>query len=84
MRKWLADIRGERTQAEVAALCGISQNYYSYIETGEKRPAVDTAKKIASALGFDWTLFYEEGSIANLDKSMEGVKEQVNEQSTNL
>jgi len=64
MRTWLVDIRkaqGKSTYA-VAKICGISQSFYSSIENesrGEKLP-VPTAKKIAAALGFDWTKFYEE------------------------
>lgn len=72
MRNWLVNIRGERTQMEIANLCGISQNFYSCIETGERRPSVDTAKKIANALGVDWTLFYQdedEVKSAILDKT---------------
>lgn len=63
-RNWLIAIRKEKnmTQCEVAEVSGISNNYYSWIETGERgNPLpVDTAKKIAEALGFDWTLFYED------------------------
>ncbi len=59
MRQWLIDLRGRRTQEEVAKTCGISQNFYSCIERGERTPSVDTAKKIGSALDFDWTKFYE-------------------------
>lgn len=63
-RNWLIAIRKEKnmTQCEVAEVSGISNNYYSWIETGERgNPLpVDTAKKIAEALGFDWTLFYKE------------------------
>ena len=63
-RNWLIAIRKEKnmTQCKVAEVSGISNNYYSWIETGERgNPLpVDTAKKIAEALGFDWTMFYEE------------------------
>ena len=60
MRKWLVDIRGKRTQQEIAQLCGLSQQGYSAIEVGERRPSVDAAKKIAIVLDFDWTLFYQD------------------------
>ncbi len=60
MREWLISIRGERTQQNVSDACGISQNFYSCIESGERNPSVDTAKKIAVVLGFDWTRFFEE------------------------
>ena len=64
MRSWLREIRENRgvTQNTVAEMAGISQNYYSAIETGERgNPLnVDIAKKIAAALGFNWTRFYDE------------------------
>lgn len=64
MRTWLAEIRKSQNKStyEVADDCGISQSFYFGIEAGtrgEKLP-VQTAKKIAAALGFDWTRFYEE------------------------
>ena len=51
----------DKSQIEVAKEAGISQQYYSFIESGErgKKLPVPTAKKIASALGFDWKEFYE-------------------------
>lgn len=68
MRKWLADIRtsAKKSQQEVADEAGISQSYYAGIETGirGKPLAVPVAKKIAAALGFNWTRFYEEDGEA--------------------
>lgn len=51
----------DKSQIEVAKEAGISQQYYSFLESGErgKKLPVPTAKKIASALGFDWKEFYE-------------------------
>ncbi|MBQ1281475.1 MAG: helix-turn-helix transcriptional regulator [Oscillospiraceae bacterium] len=46
------------TIREVGDRAGISESFYCMIENGERRPSVETAKKIASVLGFDWTLFY--------------------------
>lgn len=67
MREWLKKLREQSglSQAEVAEKSELSQNYYSSIETGirgDKLP-VQTAKKIASALDFDWSRFYEEKNI---------------------
>ena len=59
-RTWLADIRGEKSQYAVAAEIGIPQSTYASIECGARRPCVETAKKIAAVMGFDWTRFYEE------------------------
>lgn len=38
----------------------ISESYYCLIENGDRCPSVEIAKKIANALNFDWTLFYDE------------------------
>lgn len=61
MRKWLFYIRKDKgfTMSEVARASNISESYYSMIESGNRDVPVNTAKKIAKALGFDWTLFYE-------------------------
>jgi len=58
---WLLKIRKKenRTQKEVSEYANITQQMYSYIENGERRPSVDTAKKIAGFLGFNWTRFYD-------------------------
>lgn len=46
------------TIREVGEHTGISESFYCMIENGERRPSVETAKKIAAVLGFDWTLFF--------------------------
>lgn len=58
-RTWLIELRGERTQQEVADVAEIDRSFYTQIETGLRNPSVGTAKKIAKALGFSWTLFFE-------------------------
>ena len=60
MREWLVQRRGERTQESVSREAGISQNFYSSIENGIRRPSVETAKRIAAVLGFDWTEFFND------------------------
>lgn len=59
--KWLKDLRilQKKTQQETADKAGITRAFYSMIELGIRTPSVENAKKIAGALGFDWTLFYE-------------------------
>ena len=47
-------------QADVAEKLGISQQMYSFIETGQRQPSVQVAKRIAAVLGFDWTRFFED------------------------
>lgn len=60
---WLKEIRLEKgkTQEQVASeVGGITRTAYTNIETGERRPSVEVAKRIAGVLGFDWTRFYED------------------------
>ena len=47
------------TQLDLAKSVGITRQMISAIENGAS-PSVETAKKIAGALGFDWTLFFED------------------------
>ena len=48
------------TQNEVAKAVGISRAFYTNIENGKKLYSVETAKKIAQVLNFDWTDFFED------------------------
>ena len=66
MRTWLKDIRAKKelTQQEVANAANVDVTMISKIELGERRPSVEVAKKIAAALGFDWTRFYEDDEQA--------------------
>ena len=59
MLKWLVELRGNRSQAALAKEIGIPQSTYASIEVGIRRPSVDMAKKIAEAMGFPWTRFFE-------------------------
>ena len=45
------------TQQSLADSVGVTRQMISAIENGA-RPGIDTAKKIANTLGFDWRLFY--------------------------
>ena len=67
MRGWLVDIRKERGQSQYAAAAdaGVAQSTYASFETGARNPSVPMAKKIAEALGFDWTKFYESDEDAS-------------------
>jgi len=60
--EWLSKMRAEQnyTQREFANAINMSYSMYSKIESKERRPSVENAKKIAKALGFIWTKFYEE------------------------
>lgn len=61
---WLKELRQKRgmSQKKVADKSGISQQYYAFIESGDRgtKLPVPTAKKIAAVLGFDWQRFYED------------------------
>ena len=61
MREWLKKIRSNKcmTMKFVANEAGISESYYNQIENGTRNCTVDTAKKIANTLGFEWTIFFE-------------------------
>ena len=64
MRTWLKELRAAAGYStyKAAKLSGISQSYYASIEAGARgNPLkVDVAKKIAEALSFDWTRFYDD------------------------
>lgn len=62
MREWLKKLREDQnmTQAQVAERSGLCESAYCLVETGKRNPSVDSAKRIALALGFEWTKFFEE------------------------
>ncbi|MEK4715375.1 helix-turn-helix transcriptional regulator [Sporosarcina sp. FSL K6-5500] len=62
MRKWLKEIRENEglTQEQIAERSGIARATYGHIESGERGATVANAKKISAALGFHWTLFFED------------------------
>lgn len=62
MRDWLREARAknELSENDVALRVGITQAAYHYIETGERNPKPETAKKIGAVLGFSWTRFFED------------------------
>lgn len=66
-RKWLQKLRQSKnmTQQDVANKAGIERAYYTMIENGTRSPSPAVAKRIARALGFDWTIFFtDDGSIS--------------------
>lgn len=69
-RKWLLEIREHKgmTHKEVAEVAGIKRQYYGMIENGVSNPSVDVAKGIASALGFEWPIFFEAKGNETLHK----------------
>jgi putative transcriptional regulator len=71
-RSWLVKYRGNKTQEEAAKLSKISRSAYSNIESGNRDPSVQTAKKIAQGLGFEWKIFFEENCFdtKSLDRAV--------------
>lgn len=71
MRVWLKEIRHQRgyTQEKVAELSNIQRAYYTMIESGNRNPSVSAAKKIGKALGFDWTIFFDDKGNETKQKS---------------
>lgn len=61
MKKWLEKKRTDKkmTQYQVAKLSNMPRTTYSSIEQGRRRPSVKNAMRIATVLGFDWTIFFE-------------------------
>ena len=51
--------RAGMTQAALAKASGVSLMSIVRYENGLRTPPPETAKKIASVLGFPWTKFYE-------------------------
>lgn len=58
----LKDIRVEKniTQEELAAEVGVTRQHIGLIENKAANPSPAIAKKIAKALGFHWTKFFED------------------------
>lgn len=64
MREWLRELRGDKSQKDIAEACNITQQAYCLIELGKRDPSVEVAKKIAAVLGFNWTKFFEDEHAA--------------------
>lgn len=65
MRTWLKAKREQlgKTQDEIAEAAGVTRPAYTMIESGYRQPSVTMAKKLATAMHFDWTLFFtDEGN----------------------
>lgn len=46
------------TQGKIAKYIGVTQQAYSYFETEQSKPSLETAKKIADFLKFQWKKFF--------------------------
>ena len=64
-----------KSQCDVSGEAGITQAAFSLIENGRRRPSVETAKRLAAALGVDWTLFFEDDTPSfdlDMKKAVDG------------
>lgn len=50
-RTALIKARGERTQSEIASLCGVEQQTYSHWERGRSRPSIEKMLILERVLG---------------------------------
>ena len=48
------------SQTELAETAGVSLSLVRKIESGQRKPSVKVAKRIAAVLCFDWTEFFKE------------------------
>ena len=60
MNDWMAQTRIKKnlSQQALSEKVGVSREYISMIENGERTPSVDVAKKIAQELGVSWVIFF--------------------------
>ena len=49
---------------QAAQILGVDRSYFTYLVNGKKTPSPDMAKRIGLLLGFDWRLFYADGTGA--------------------
>ncbi|WP_299090441.1 helix-turn-helix transcriptional regulator [uncultured Metabacillus sp.] len=63
-RDWLISYRKKfnLTHQNIADSINVSRQYYGMIESGERDPSVETAKKIGNLLNFNWIIFFENKS----------------------
>lgn len=66
MRIWLKEMRALKglTQEQLASIVGVSRTMITEIENGNAAPSVNSAKKIADVLDFDWVRFFEDEHTA--------------------
>lgn len=61
IRIWLKELREKEglNQQQLAEKVGVSREYISMIESGQRNPSVNLAKKIAIFFNIEWTLFFD-------------------------
>ncbi len=70
MREWLVAMRKAAccSQKAICEAVGIAQPTYWEYEHGICTPSVAVAKKIGAYLGFDWTRFYDDAPINDMEE----------------
>ena len=63
------------TQKALSKAACLTQSAISNIETGQRKPSVESAKKLGAVLGFDWSELFEEDEKAPPDDGTEGVNQ---------
>ncbi len=60
--RWLKVLRvqADLSQVKLSELVGITQQYYSNIESGKKTPSPTLAMRIGRVLNFPWTRFFDD------------------------
>lgn len=61
-REWLIKKREslDFTCEQVAVAAGITRQFYSMIEKGQRNPSVTVAKKLAEIVNCSWMIFFEQ------------------------
>lgn len=73
----LRQYRGKMTQAEIADILGISQNYYGQLERGLKLPSFEMIKQFVRATGKDANYWFGLNSPENVSLDKEVAHEDI-------
>lgn len=62
-RTWLRELRGDKTQQEIADELGIARAYYCQLENGQRGISVSLARELAEKLNIPWTYFFDDSDL---------------------
>lgn len=67
----LKQLRGNKSQKEIADKIGITTSHYGFIENGDRQPSLKVAKKIADVFGKKIEeIFFDSAHNITLDKEL--------------
>lgn len=67
----LKQLRGNKSQKEIADKIGITTSHYGFIENGDRQPSLKVAKKIADVFGKKIEeIFFDSVNNITLDKEL--------------